>query len=872
MSLVYPEFLLRPFADTGNVSQVPQTDASGFVNYTDGYTSAYEISLNANNPLAKAVERPIQNYLFRMLSQNVIAFQRQGFPAWIPPVAGFAGYDNGAFVLRGRDAPNPALLFRSLIDANLTDPINSPQAWELQPTVADTVGRISLPLGGILGPTGAVIGFASDFNASTDNGMFMVGNDAVAQACQNVPVYSGTGVAVSGTLEVITWTFLNVKYIIQRYTDRLGIIATRTAVGATWGAWTFKISVNQMQMGQFAYMTITSTDGTAWTGVVSPNPSAFTDGMEFKVLVAGSQTVRANANLTVNGVAGANPMFGTSGLRVVPNEFMPGSSLHIRWVAGTGWEIISINAGRPTGLTATQPTHLTTAGQAQNGTLNFVVDTRSSGTPNAYGGEFVPQITSPTRGLVVRFVAATANNGSPTFRLTAAGPDLPIRDSGGGLISSGVIQPTDVVELTYLENQNYWVITNKTGAGAASAVPVGGIILVATPTVPAGYLECDNSLQKIATLPQLHAAIGTFYNLAGDPADSFRLPNGRGVFVRGLDNGRGLDPGRALGTLQQPANLSHSHSATTGTAGSHNHTWSWINTPTSADNPGIGAAISYRNGGNISTDRIGFAGDHNHTVNVAADGANESRPINVAWMYCIKAFDTPINQGTIDVAALLAQVNAQRRMVSGQAFYGAPGSYTFVVPADATPESVFEIQVWGGGAGGSGMHPTLGANGGGAGGYAVKTLKGLAPGSGVAITVGAGGVGGTTAGANGSTGTSGTTSSFGNYCRANGGTSGGSASFTGTVWPPTSGGSANGGDLINSTGGCGGAGQQIGTAVNGQIGGNGGNAPGGGGGGRGGWASSAGLDGSGPGGGGGGGAANAAGGAGANGAVIVKYN
>lgn len=863
MSLVYPEFLLRPFADTGNVSQVPQTDASGFVNYTDGYTSAYEISLNANNPLAKAVERPIQNYLFHMLSQNVIAFQRQGFPAWIPPVAGFAGYDSGAFVLRGRDEPNPALLFRSLIDDNLTDPINSPQAWELQPTVADTVGRISLPLGGILGPSGAVIGFASDFNAATDNGMFMVGNDQVAQACQNIPVYSGTGTAVSGVLEVITWTFQSVKYVIQRYTDRLGIIATRTAVGATWGAWTYKISVNQMQMGQFAYMTITSTDGTAWTGTVSPNPSAFTDGMEFKVLVAGSQAVRANANLTVNGVAGANPMFGTSGLRVVPNEFMPGSSLHIRWVAGTGWEIISINAGRPTGLTATQPTHLTTAGQAQNGTLNFVVDTRSSGTPNAYGGEFVPQITSPTRGLVVRFVAATANNGSPTFRLTAAGPDLPIRDAGGGLISSGVIQPTDVVELTYLDNQNYWVITNKTGAGAASAVPVGGIILVSTNTVPTGYLECDNSLQKIATLPQLYAAIGTFYNLAGDPADSFRLPNGRGVFVRGLDNGRGLDPGRALGSLQQPANLRHNHTGSTSSAGNHTHTWSWINTPTSSDTPGIGAAISYRNGGNISTDRINTTGAHTHDLTIDNNGGDESRPWNVAWMYCIKAFDTPINQGTIDVAALLAQVNAQRRMEPGQAIFNAAGTYSFTVPLDAVASSVFEIEIWGGGGGGSGQSTTVGGQGGGAGGYAYRMLKGLAPGSVVSLTVGRGGL----AGVNGNPGGLGGNSAFGTYCVANGGDrSGGNA----VIWANAPGGTATGGDL-NITGGPGTGSMGSGTTLAGQFGGNGGNASRGGPGGLGGSSNVAATAGGMPGGGGGGGAPNGNPGAGADGACVIRY-
>lgn len=953
MSLIIPEFLRKPFADSGDVEALPQTSPSGFVNFTDGYTSAYEISLNANNPQAKAVERPIQNYLFHMLSQNAMAWQRMAFPAWQSINGGFTGYDKTAFVMRA-GSDGVARLYRSLIDGNLSDPISSPTNWELQPTVADTVSRIPMPLGGTNGASAAIINVGIDLNTAPF-GTFEVANDSVAAACSNFPIYPG-GTALAGVFESINWTYQTFNYTQQRYVDRLGNSAYRTASGTTYTPWIFKPSVSQAQASQYSNMALTSVDGLAWVGTMTPNPTALVSGMEVKATVNTAQTVKQNATLTVTGTVGSYSIFGTSGNRIAASEFQGGSLLTLRFLEGSGWYLIAVNGGRPTGLTASQPTHLVAAAQAQNGTLNFVVDTTSSTRANAYGGEFVPAIPSPTKGLVVRFVAATANNNSSTtFRCTSTGSDLPIKDIGGGLVSAGYIQPNDIVELTYLDNQNYWVITNKTGANSASAVPVGGVILVTTTTVPTGFLECDGSLQNIATLPSLYAAIGTYYNAGGDPAGSFRLPNGRGVFIRGADNGRGFDPGRTIGSFQYGAIASHIHAATgssasagdhnhvatsssaaagdhihsassgSGTAGSHSHSasnvvsasgdhahqvwplagWGYggnnVNANQGAGNTGaftgpagnhthtvtttvnaagdhqhavsttIATAGSHSHG--VSTS-VANAGSHNHAISVTvnATGDSETRPNNMCWMYCIKAFDTPINQGTIDVAQLLAQVNAQKRMSSGLGLYSSPGSYTFIVPADVTPDSIFDVCVWGGGAGGSGAHPTLGAGGGGAGGYSTRRIKGLSAGQGISVVVGAGGAGGSSGGAGGAGGAAGTPSYFGSYCTANGG---GVTGFTGVCWPASAGGVATGGD-INATGGCGGAGIQIGTTTNGSMGGNGGDSPCGGGGGRGGWLTSAGggsigLNGSAPGGGGGGGAAGIAGGAGAPGAVYIRF-
>ena len=83
----------------------------------------------------------------------------------------------------------------------------------------------------------------------------------------------------------------------------------------------------------------------------------------------------------------------------------------------------------------------------------------------------------------------------------------------------------------------------------ALSLPAGSLIYYAGSVAPAGYLEANGAWISRTTYAALFAAIGIIYN-AGDGSTTFGLPDLRGEFIRGWDNGRGLDAGRLVGSWQ----------------------------------------------------------------------------------------------------------------------------------------------------------------------------------------------------------------------------------------------------------------------------------------------------------------------------------
>lgn len=165
---------------------------------------------------------------------------------------------------------------------------------------------------------------------------------------------------------------------------------------------------------------------------------------------------------------------------------------------------------------------------------------------------------------------------------------------------------------------------------------VGKIEYFAMSTPPSGRLSADGSAVSRTTYARLFAKIGTTYGV-GDGSTTFNLPDMRGVFPRGWDNGKGYDTGRTFGSYQADGNKSHTHTNSTSTGGSHTHTigngdYSVLLKKNSDYSGGLwGTGIT-----GYTTNVTDSGGSHNHTVTINADGNTEVTVKNIALLACIK--------------------------------------------------------------------------------------------------------------------------------------------------------------------------------------------------------------------------------------------
>lgn len=153
--------------------------------------------------------------------------------------------------------------------------------------------------------------------------------------------------------------------------------------------------------------------------------------------------------------------------------------------------------------------------------------------------------------------------------------------------------------------------------------PAGTIITFAGSTAPTDYLACDGAAVSRTDYADLFAVCGVLYG-AGDGSTTFNLPDLRGEFVRGWDDGRGVDSGRSLGTTQNSSNKDHTHTITDP---GHNHSYRMPVDGQHAGGSGTGRDTASTN----ST-----TGDQTTGITIDNQGESEARPRNIALLYCIK--------------------------------------------------------------------------------------------------------------------------------------------------------------------------------------------------------------------------------------------
>ena len=185
------------------------------------------------------------------------------------------------------------------------------------------------------------------------------------------------------------------------------------------------------------------------------------------------------------------------------------------------------------------------------------------------------------------------------------------------------------------------------------SVPTGAVFCMAVLSVPTGYLECNGAAVSRTTYAALFAVIGTQYG-TGNGSSTFNLPDLRGEFVRGFDNGRNIDSDRVsasdgIGSSQTSQNKQHNHTATSSVTDPGHRHLPQSQSANSQQTNGHGVAINdtiignYGGGSGVGLGPIGnrhFLQNTTTGISVstttANDGGSETRPRNVAMMYVIR--------------------------------------------------------------------------------------------------------------------------------------------------------------------------------------------------------------------------------------------
>jgi len=194
-----------------------------------------------------------------------------------------------------------------------------------------------------------------------------------------------------------------------------------------------------------------------------------------------------------------------------------------------------------------------------------------------------------------------ANGGTSSATLTANNVLL-----GNGTSALQVVAPGTVGNV---------LTSNGTTWTSAAAMPVGSFLWHTASSVPTSYLEANGAAISRSTYAALFAVISTTYGV-GDGSTTFNVPDVRGYFIRGYDNGRGVDSGRAFGSNQLATHVG-----------------------TIQDSRTVQQLSAQTQGDAITTSPETYyvmSGYQNTTSTTTGGAFVGSRPINIAFLPCIR--------------------------------------------------------------------------------------------------------------------------------------------------------------------------------------------------------------------------------------------
>ncbi|MSE90709.1 phage tail protein, partial [Escherichia coli] len=186
-------------------------------------------------------------------------------------------------------------------------------------------------------------------------------------------------------------------------------------------------------------------------------------------------------------------------------------------------------------------------------------------------------------------------------------------------------QPLDNT-LTNLSGKDVAGLLTYLGLGEGSALPVGVPVPWPSATPPTGWVKCNGAAFSAEEYPELAKAYPTN-----------KLPDLRGEFIRGWDDGRGIDTGRSILSIQGYATEDHAHGlpsrSTIVTDATINFYFdeSWVNSGTDIIKRGN------TNDAGLPAPDYGTFKTYKQSVAGLGAAASETRPRNIAFNYIVRA-------------------------------------------------------------------------------------------------------------------------------------------------------------------------------------------------------------------------------------------
>ncbi|MGR9913129.1 phage tail-collar fiber domain-containing protein [Escherichia coli] len=180
-------------------------------------------------------------------------------------------------------------------------------------------------------------------------------------------------------------------------------------------------------------------------------------------------------------------------------------------------------------------------------------------------------------------------------------------------------QPLDNT-LTNLSGKDVAGLLTYLGLGEGSALPVGVPVPWPSATPPTGWLKCNGADFSAEEYPELAKAYPTN-----------KLPDLRGEFIRGWDDGRGIDAGRVLLSIQTGMLEKHRHIVVANDGYDTKDEWELATIFKKTYTQGRGLDATNTGGSLIPSPTLHSRGSIGNT------GGSETRPRNIAFNYIVRA-------------------------------------------------------------------------------------------------------------------------------------------------------------------------------------------------------------------------------------------